>query len=107
MAALRQCARLLRLHVGPSRQEAVVHGPGIRPDQRMELRRGLALAAARLLATPGAPGVGARSQSALSRNAGALCARLPVARADGGAKRSTPTRRSTAAPTSAISDLLT
>ena len=72
MAALRQCARLLRLHVGPSRQEAVVHGPGIRPDQRMELRRGLALAAARLLAAPGAPGVGARPQPSLSRNAGAL-----------------------------------
>ena len=27
----------LRLHVGPSRQEAAVHGPGVRPDQRMEL----------------------------------------------------------------------
>src|SRR5208337_5560439 len=80
MAALRQCARLLRLHVGPSRQEAVVHGPGIRPDQRMELRRGLALVAARLLAAPGAAGVDARSQSALSRNARALCARLRVAR---------------------------
>jgi 1,4-alpha-glucan branching enzyme len=26
----------LRLHVGPSRQEAAVHGPGVRPDQRME-----------------------------------------------------------------------
>ena len=32
MAALRQRARLLRLHVGPSRQEAAVHGPGVRPD---------------------------------------------------------------------------
>ena len=31
-------ARLLRLHVGPSRQEAPVHGPGVRTDQRMELR---------------------------------------------------------------------
>jgi 1,4-alpha-glucan branching enzyme len=31
LAALRQPARLLRLHVGTSRQEAAVHGPGIRP----------------------------------------------------------------------------
>ncbi len=41
MAALRQCARLLRLHVGPSRQEAAVHGPGVRPDERMELQRSI------------------------------------------------------------------
>ena len=32
-------ARLLRLHVGPSGQEAPVHGPGVRPDERMERRR--------------------------------------------------------------------
>ena len=29
---LRECSRLLRLHVGASRQEAFVHGPGVRPD---------------------------------------------------------------------------
>ena len=34
--AVRQRARLLRLHVGPSRQEAPVHGPGVRTDERME-----------------------------------------------------------------------
>ena len=28
--------RLLRLHVGPPGQEAAVHGPGVRPDERME-----------------------------------------------------------------------
>ena len=38
MAPLRQRARLLRLHVGPSGQEAPVHGPGVRPDERMERR---------------------------------------------------------------------
>ena len=32
-------ARLLRLHVGLSRQEAAVHGAGIRPGPGMELRR--------------------------------------------------------------------
>ena len=37
MAALRQRARLLRLHVGPSGQEAPVHGPGVRPDDGVEL----------------------------------------------------------------------
>ena len=31
-------ARLLRLHVGLSRQEAAVHGAGVRPAARMELR---------------------------------------------------------------------
>ena len=76
MAALRQRARLLRLHVGPSGQEAAVHGPGIRPDQRMERRRGAALVAARSLAASGAAGAGARSQSALPRDARPLCARL-------------------------------
>ena len=40
----------LRLHVGPSRQEAAVHGLRVRPDERMELRRVPALVAARLLA---------------------------------------------------------
>ena len=30
LAEVRQPARLLRLHVGPSRQEAPVHGPGVR-----------------------------------------------------------------------------
>ena len=30
---VRQPARLLRLHVGPSGQEAAVHGPGIRPGR--------------------------------------------------------------------------
>ena len=29
------CARFLRLHVGPSRQAAAVHGPGVRPGRRV------------------------------------------------------------------------
>ena len=37
LAAAGDVARLLRLHVGPPRQEAAVHGPGIRPTRRVEL----------------------------------------------------------------------
>ena len=36
LAEVRQSARLLRLHVGLSRQEAAVHGAGICPARRME-----------------------------------------------------------------------
>ena len=39
LAAVRQPARLLRLHVGPSRQEAAVHGRRVRPGARVEPRR--------------------------------------------------------------------
>ena len=35
LAAVREPPRLLRVHVGLSRQEAAVHGPGIRPGRRM------------------------------------------------------------------------
>ena len=41
LAEIRQPARLLRLHVGPSRQEAAVHGPGIRPGQEWNAERSL------------------------------------------------------------------
>ena len=44
VAALRQPARLLCLHVWPSGQEADVHGRGIRPGHRMESRHQPALA---------------------------------------------------------------
>ena len=37
----------LRLHVGPPGQEAPVHGPGIRADERMERHGIAALVAAR------------------------------------------------------------
>ena len=46
MAALRQRARLLRLHVGPPRQEAPLHGPGVRADKRVERYRIPSLVAA-------------------------------------------------------------
>ena len=38
LAAIRQSALPLRLHVGPSRQEAPLHGRGIRPAPRMAAR---------------------------------------------------------------------
>src|SRR5260370_23665438 len=38
LAALRELARLLRLHVRTSRQEADVHGLRVRPRTRMESR---------------------------------------------------------------------
>ena len=47
MAALRQPARLLRLHVRPSRQEADVHGLRVRPGHRVEPRPQPAVASAR------------------------------------------------------------
>ena len=47
MAALRQSARLLRLHVRPSRQEAAVHGQRVRPGARVESRPFARLASAR------------------------------------------------------------
>ena len=47
LAALRQPARLSRLHVGPSRQEAAVHGLRDRPAARMEPRRRARLGPAR------------------------------------------------------------
>ena len=47
LAALRQPARLFRLHVGASRQEAPVHGRRVRPGARVEPRPQPRLAPAR------------------------------------------------------------
>ena len=47
LAAVRHAARLLRVHVGASGQEAAVHGPGVRAGPRMGLRDRTRLAAAR------------------------------------------------------------
>ena len=60
LAALRQSARLLRLHVDASRQEAAVHGRRVRAGARVEPRRRPRLAPAR--------------RSAASRRAAAWCA---------------------------------
>ena len=44
LAEVRVAARVLRVHVGASRQEAAVHGPGIRAGPRMEFRDGAGMA---------------------------------------------------------------
>ena len=46
MAEVRQSAAAVRLHVGPSRQEADLHGRRVRPVARMEARRQPRLACA-------------------------------------------------------------
>ncbi len=76
VAAIRQFARLLLLHVRPSRQEADVHGLRVRPGQRMEPRRQPAVASARAAGARRHPAAGARSEQALPRYAGAARARL-------------------------------
>ena len=67
LAELRQPARLFRLHVGASRQEAAVHGRRDRAGARMEPRRRARLAPARRSAARRHAAPGARSQPALSR----------------------------------------
>ena len=76
MAALRQPARLLLVHVRPSRQEADVHGRRIRPGHRVEPRHRPALAPDRTGQPRRHPAAGARPQQALPRHAGAARARL-------------------------------
>ena len=76
LAALRQSARLSRLHVDASRQEAPVHGRRVRPGARMEPRRAAGLVPARRSGASRRAAAGARSQPALHRRAGALRTRL-------------------------------
>ena len=64
---LRQSARLFRLHVGASRQEAAVHGRRDRAGARMEPRRRARLAPARRSRPCRHAAPGARSQPPLSR----------------------------------------
>ena len=76
VAEVRQPARLLRLHVGPSRQEAAVHGPGVRAGRRVELPAEPRLAPAGHRLAQGRAAAGARSERALPRAAGPASARL-------------------------------
>ena len=80
MAAVRQCARVSGLHVGASRQEAAVHGPGDRPARGMEPQRRRALGTAGVRLPPQAAGPGARVEPALSRQPRALPGGLPLHR---------------------------
>ena len=97
LAEAREPARALRLHVGASRQEAAVHGPGVRPVRGVEPRALARLAPAGEPGALGHPVARARPQPhlhATSRRCGSSTSR---ARASGG---SSPTTRS---PTSSPS----
>ena len=87
LAALRQSARLSWLHVGPSRQEAAVHGLRDRAGARMEPRRRTRLGCARRSAAAGRPAPGARSESALCQRAGVASARCGLHRVPLGRRR--------------------
>ncbi len=78
-------ARLLRLHVGPSRQEAPVHGSGMGPADRMGAFGTARLGRAGRSAAPGAAEADPRSEPGLSGDArpaseGLHARGLPVAR---------------------------
>src|SRR5207249_5966550 len=75
--ALRQPAPALRLHVGVPRQEAPVHGRGVRAVGRVEPRREPRVVAARRGAvSPRGADAGGRPESLLPRPARAPPARL-------------------------------
>ena len=64
------------LHVGVSRKEAAVHGPGVRAGPRVVRGARPRLVAARPRAAQGDAGAGPRPEPALPRHAGAAPARL-------------------------------
>ena len=90
LAAVREPSRALRLHVGPSGQEAALHGRRAGPGARVEPRR-FARLALRLPRPEHArcPGAGARPEPGLPRGAGAVGARLRPARLPSGSRRTT------------------
>ena len=94
LAAVRQPARLLRLHVGLSGQEAAVHGPGIRPGPGVERRPASSTGTCSTIRCTAACSDCVRDLNrALSRRAGAARARLRGARASAGSWSTTPTSR--------------
>src|ERR1019366_6161770 len=76
LAEAGQPARAVRVYVGPSGQEAALHGLRARPAGRVEPRALAGLASARAPRAPRDPGTGARPQPALSGATGAVGARL-------------------------------
>ena len=93
VAAVRDAARLLRVHVGASGQEAAVHGPGVRAGPRVEFRRGARLAAARHRLAPRRAGAGARLQPRAIARSRAARARLRGRRLPLDRRRRPPTAR--------------
>ncbi len=89
MAALCQPARLLRLHVGPPRQEVAVHGQRIWPDTGVEFRPEPRLASSAARHPQRRAGHDPRPQRGLSVTAGSSRARLRARRLSlGGGGRS-------------------
>ena len=85
VAAVREPAPAVRLHVDPSGQEAAVHGRGVRPAARVAARGEPRVARAAVPAARRRAALGARPEPALPRDAGAVRAglqrcRLPVGR---------------------------
>ena len=72
LAAVRQPALLLRLHVGAPGQEAAVHGRRVRPAARVEPRRRARLAACCSIRSTRACSAGSRTSTALYRDEPAL-----------------------------------
>ena len=109
LAALRQPARALRLHVGAPRQAAPLHGRRVRTGERVERAGGLArLAPARRPRPRRRARARSRPEPRLSRRAGALGGRLlarglPLARAERGVRERARVRRRVARTASAAS----
>ena len=91
MAALCEFARLLRLHVRASRQEADVHGLRVRPGHRMEPRPQPAVASARPAEASRRAAAGSRSQQALPRRRRRCISSTATRRASNGSSPTTPT----------------
>ena len=99
LAEAREPARAVRLHVGPSGQEAAVHGRRARAGAGVEPRALARLAPARAPRARGHPGAGARSQPPVPRRAGAVGGRLrPVGILVDRAQRRRQQRRRVRAP---------
>ena len=91
LAAARQPARAVRLHVGPPGQEAAVHGLRVRPGARVEPRALARLAPARAARARGRPVAGARPQPPVPRASPRCGSSTPTRRASGGWSPTTPT----------------
>src|SRR5207247_7696568 len=70
MAEIRPAARAVRLHVGPDREEAAVHGRRVRAVERMEPRTEPGLEPAEVRSAPRRPAAGPGPQPPLPRPAG-------------------------------------
>ena len=91
LAEARQPALAVRLHVGAPRQEAAVHGPGVRAGGRVEREPLAGLAPAREPRARRHPVAGARPEPRLQGRAGAVGDGLRRQRASGGPRPTRPT----------------